>query len=125
MSQDTGKSCYRDYVIRDGVFIGKFEEMYTDITDPWGCVEKVGILKNRLLLELLKEFGHQERVLDVGCGLGSLTARICEITKPKRIDAFDVSKTAIKKARQYQKQIFSSTTCLSPHFCHSMMIHSQ
>lgn len=26
---------YQDYVIRDGKFVGKFEEMYQKFDDPW------------------------------------------------------------------------------------------
>ena len=26
---------YHDYVIKDGKFIGKFEDMYLDVVDPW------------------------------------------------------------------------------------------
>ncbi|MCB0782118.1 MAG: hypothetical protein KDC03_21740, partial [Flavobacteriales bacterium] len=28
-------SDYHDYVIRDGQFIGAFEEMYRNVADPW------------------------------------------------------------------------------------------
>ena len=66
---DTEKAIlrYQDYVIKDGVFIGKFEEMYRDVPDPWGCVEKAGALPNRLLLSLLSEYSPCVRMLDVGC----------------------------------------------------------
>ena len=31
----TKYSRYQDYVIKDGVIIGEFEEMYQDFNDPW------------------------------------------------------------------------------------------
>lgn len=91
--------CYRDYVIKDGVFIGKFEEMYRDIPDPWGCLEKVNALSNRLLLAQLQDFAPQSRVLDVGCGLGALTALIQKATQAEDMSACDVSTVAIEKAK--------------------------
>ena len=30
---------YQDYVIKDGKFIGKFEEMYQKFEDPWHQME--------------------------------------------------------------------------------------
>ena len=27
---------YQDLVIKDGKFVGKFEKMYQEVTDPWG-----------------------------------------------------------------------------------------
>ena len=91
--------CYRDYVIKDGVFVGKFEEMYRDVPDPWGCVEKAHALQNRLFLDLLHEQPPGGHALDVGCGLGSLAAQICKVVRPIEMSAFDVSLTAIEKAR--------------------------
>ena len=32
---------YQDYVIKDGQFIGRFEEMYRDVSDPWHCSSTV------------------------------------------------------------------------------------
>lgn len=97
--------CYRDYVIKDGVFIGKFEEMYRDVPDPWGCLEKVNALSNRLLLAQLQDFAPQSRVLDVGCGLGTLTALIEKCTRPEEVTAFDVSPTALEKARAHAPDV--------------------
>ena len=31
----TGTTDYHDYFIKDGRFIGRFEEMYRDVDDPW------------------------------------------------------------------------------------------
>jgi SAM-dependent methyltransferase len=91
--------CYRDYVIKGGVFIGKFEEMYRDVPDPWGCVEKVNGLSNRLLLSLLQEYAPRDRALDAGCGLGVLTALIVKTAQAREVSACDLSATAIEKAK--------------------------
>ncbi|MDA0748501.1 MAG: class I SAM-dependent methyltransferase [bacterium] len=102
MSENTDKAvpCYRDYVIKNGKFIGKFEEMYRDVSDPWGCAEKARSLSNKLLLSLLEEHPEQSRILDVGCGLGALTHLIEKTVSAEEVFACDVSPTAIEKARE-------------------------
>lgn len=97
-SEATGPRCYRDYVIADGRFVGRFEEMYRDVPDPWGCTQHVDTLANRILLELLREVAPSSVVLDVGCGLGALTARVWETIKPTEMHACDVSATAVRAA---------------------------
>ena len=31
---------YADFVIKDGKFIGQFEEMYKNVSDPWKLLSK-------------------------------------------------------------------------------------
>ena len=31
---------YQDFVIKDGKFIGQFEEMYKNVSDPWKLLSK-------------------------------------------------------------------------------------
>ncbi|GBF41329.1 probable Methyltransferase [Leptospira ellinghausenii] len=51
-----------------------FEEMYKDLSDPWGCEEKNSSITNRLFLELLlDENSSYNRILDLGSGKGSLS----------------------------------------------------
>ena len=98
--RDQAPPCYRDYVIKNGKFVGRFEEMYRDVPDPWGCLEKVNSLPNRLFLALLQEGGPYRKVLDIGCGLGPLTRSIFDIGCPAEMLACDMSETAVAKARQ-------------------------
>ena len=81
------------------VMRGEFEQMYQDISDPWGCDENAFSRNNRLLLELLfgqgREYG---RVVDIGCGLGSLTNQLSERNHNRGVSGIDVSETAIAKA---------------------------
>ena len=83
--------CYRDYVIVGGQFIGRFEEMYRDVEDPWGHTAQVDALPNRVLLELLREGNPPRTVLDLGCGLGDLAGRIYQVLRPAKMYACDVS----------------------------------
>ena len=94
---------YQDYVIRDGKFIGEFDQMYKDFEDPWFLstdYEKNS--PNRLLaLDWIKRLQKDKkdlRVIDMGCGLGHFVSKL----KKHKIQALgvDISKTAIKKAKE-------------------------
>lgn len=93
-------SDYHDYVIKDGRFIGEFEQMYRNVADPWRCVGEVGGFKNRLLLAALAalELPTPARALDVGCGLGALTSQLRQVRPAVEWHACDVSVTAIERA---------------------------
>lgn len=92
---------YRDYVIRDGKFIGAFEEMYRRIEDPWHIGDATEIQYD-IILALLAHYRICEsggEILDLGCGKGSFTARLRKFRPEARIRAVDISRTAIEKAR--------------------------
>ena len=95
----THSSDYHDYVFKDGELVGEFEQMYRHVDDPWHCRDQVDSLDNALLLALVRHSVSQPaRVLDLGCGLGALTARILNELPGGEIHACDVSPTAIAKA---------------------------
>ncbi|MGH9309069.1 MAG: class I SAM-dependent methyltransferase [Vicinamibacterales bacterium] len=91
---------YHDYFIKDGRFIGEFEQMYRNVEDPWLCAGKSHSLYNDLLLALVSHVAPPEGViLEAGCGLGALAARIKESLPKASVKACDVSPTAVEKAR--------------------------
>jgi len=97
---------YHDFVIKDGKFIGEFEQMYQQVDDPWGCAEGVGALKNDLLLAAVNHLGQEvKRALDVGCGLGALTARLRKAAPFAEWRACDVSTTAVESAAHHHQGI--------------------
>jgi 2-polyprenyl-3-methyl-5-hydroxy-6-metoxy-1,4-benzoquinol methylase len=66
---------YQDFVIRDGRFIGEFDEMYRQFGDPWRQSEAannvLSMSRNFTMLRLQK---YQVRlVVEFGCGLGYFT----------------------------------------------------
>ena len=86
------------YVIVDGKFIGKFEEMYQNCDDPW-LQDSLLYQSNKIVIDILKRDNYQyENVLDIGCGKGNYTNLLYEILKCN-IDAIDISKTAIQVAQ--------------------------
>jgi len=38
--RETERGKYQDFVIKNGRFIGKFEEMYQKFSDPWKLLKK-------------------------------------------------------------------------------------
>lgn len=91
---------YHDYFIKDGRFIGEFEQMYSNVADPWGCADKSRSLYNDLLLALVGHVSPRDGViLEAGCGLGALAARMREALPQAVVKACDVSPTAVEKAR--------------------------
>ncbi len=89
---------YQDYVIKDGKFIGKFEEMYQKFDDPWHQKENLETFYSRVCTPVtLRQYGLK-KVLEIGCGLGAFSnylraAADCSIT------GMDISETAIAKAK--------------------------
>lgn len=61
---------YQDYVIRDGKFIGKFEEMYQKFDDPWEQIACVGDSYSRHATSLSINSMKLHNILEIGCGLG-------------------------------------------------------
>jgi SAM-dependent methyltransferase len=92
---------FHDYVIKDGHLIGAFDEMYQDHSDPWACSGQVGSFDNDMFLTAVRRVarpGHH--LLDIGCGLGALSARMRdEVSGLTRLMACDISPDALTKAR--------------------------
>jgi len=97
---------YHDYVIKNGKFIGKFEEMYQNVEDPWHHRDATAIPYD-LALYLLERYEictNGGEVFDIGCGKGAFTARLKRKLPKAKILAIDIAPTAIKKAKKkYEK----------------------
>lgn len=104
----TKNSNYQDFVIKNGRFIGKFEKMYQLIDDPWNY-KKIGNqnIAYKIILnycDIIKELNNKKniKVLEVGCGIGILSNLLAK--KGFKTYGFDISKTAIKKAKKKYKR---------------------
>ena len=65
-----GYMSYQDYVIRDGKFIGKFEEMYQDCDDTWYQSSMTETSYSRCnTINTIQRY-KLSNVLEIGCGLG-------------------------------------------------------
>lgn len=90
---------YQDYVIKDGKFIGKFEEMYQKFPDPWYQMEEVENSYSRLNTILSLQKLKAVSVLEAGCGLGAFTNYLSTALPDMKFVGMDISETAIQKAR--------------------------
>lgn len=96
---------YQDYVIRDGKFVGKFEEMYQKFDNPWHQIEVVeNSYARHATLMSIKNRGIQS-LIEIGCGLGVFTNYLAENLPGVRISGMDISETAVKKARETYQHI--------------------
>ncbi len=94
----TQKNSYHDYVIKDGKFIGKFEEMYQAYEDPWIQSQQPNRYSRKMAIMNMQRY-NMSSVVEYGCGLGYYadwiykdTGIICQ--------SIDISETAIKKAKE-------------------------
>ena len=104
---------YQDFVIKDGKFIGKFEEMYKKFDDPWLLLknEKKGNLNYKIIYdycERIKFIKERKRVrkkiktLEIGCGYPQISNKL--LTLGFNSFGTDISETVIKKSkRKYPK----------------------
>ncbi len=92
---------YQDYVIRDGKYIGRFEDMYRNAAEvPWHQDETVSAIFSDLTVAILK---HRciRSLLDVGCGMGYMAERLRqEIPELNRVVGLDISETAVARAAE-------------------------
>ena len=96
-------SRYQDYVIKDGKFIGEFEDMYRDYEDPWNqTTREIGSLEKIIGIDILKNKGHV-KPLEYGCGLGHYTNRLYDALG--NAGGVDISETAVKKAKLFYPHI--------------------
>ena len=91
---------YHDYFIKDGRFIGRFEEMYQNVDDPWHIDALGRRLDMDAALLLVKSLARNfNKILDVGCGKGFFTSLLYDAF-PADILALDISPTAVLEARK-------------------------
>lgn len=93
------KETYHDYVIKDGKFIGKFDEMYSRFPDPWMQSTQPNKYSRSAGIQHLKSLFGVKAVLECGCGLGYYTEWINMETN-MFVKGIDISEVAIKKANK-------------------------
>lgn len=92
---------YNDYVIKDGKYIGKFEEMYKKFDNPWNQTSKEyhknSYSRNTAIINIRRY--KINSLVEFGCGLGYYTSLLAQETGIK-ILGVDISHTAITKAKK-------------------------
>ena len=93
---------YQDYVIKDGQFVGRFEEMYKKFSDPWEQTTREQFDSSKALIlnscQKLRADHGVLKTLEIGCGFGALSQKLGDLG----FEAFgtDISETAIQTARK-------------------------
>jgi len=88
---------YQDFVIKNGEFIGRFEEMYQQFEDPWEqSTRELYCYEKTIGLEIIKN-NNLNKVLELGCGHGHYTNKIKKFASTSI--GVDVSESAINKAK--------------------------
>lgn len=91
---------YQDYVIKNGKFVGKFEEMYQKFEDPWHQKENLEQFYSRICTPVsLKEY-KLRKVIEVGSGLGAFTNYLNTEVPFCSTIGMDISHTAVQKSRE-------------------------
>lgn len=89
---------YHDYVIKDGKFIGNFEEMYKNCENPWKQKNILGSYSKLCSVTSLYRI-QPKKVLEVGCGLGFFANFLKRMLPGTEIIGMDISQSAVDKAR--------------------------
>ena len=91
---------YHDYVINDGKFIGKFDQMYQECEDPWLQTKEAGTSYSRWdTIRTIRNHGLKN-ILECGCGLGYFTKVLTDECPESRITGMDISENAVKRASE-------------------------
>lgn len=101
---------YHDYVIKDGQFIGKFEEMYQDCDDPWNASKEDydTSICSMTVKHVLKSIPAAD-IVSLGCGTG----RHLHWVK-YGADGVEISATAVALARRrYPRSLIYNEGILS------------
>ena len=98
---------YQDFVIKDGAFIGEFEQMYKKVENPWHQEDEMysSNISRRAVCHFIEKY-EINSIVEWGCGLGKTSNFIKEHTNRSiNITGVDISETAIKKARERYRDI--------------------
>lgn len=108
---------YQDYVIKDGRFIGKFEEMYAAYDEPWNQKQAADFYILQSTAVSIRKY-KCGTLLEAGSGLGGGTAHLTRLLPDVLIDGMDISKTAVRKAKEAYPKICFFIGNLSE-YCHT------
>jgi SAM-dependent methyltransferase len=95
-------SKYKEFVIKNGRCVGKFEEMYQKFSDPWKLLKKnkLGLnLNYQVILNYCEQIRFSKtKTLEIGCGYPQISYELYK--KNFIVYGTDISKTVIEKSRK-------------------------
>ena len=96
---------YQDLVIKDGKFVGKFEEMYQKFSDPWNLLKKNklddgGNLNYKIIYDYCKKLKQKKKLttLEIGCGFPQISNEL--LKNGFKVYGTDISETVIRKSKK-------------------------
>ncbi len=107
---------YQDYIIKNGKFVGKFDEMYKKHSDPWNLLKK-NKKKNNLNYQIIYNYCEQvsvskkTSVLEIGCGFPQISHEL--YLRGFKTFGTDISETVNRKSKKkypkLKKNLFVSS----------------
>jgi SAM-dependent methyltransferase len=102
---------YQDFVIKNGKFIGKFEEMYKKFPDPWKLLKNNSNSQNinyQIIYNYCEKVRYLKRkkkliTLEIGCGYPQITYSLFK--KGFKSFGTDISETVITKSKKKYSKI--------------------
>ena len=97
---------YHDYVIKNGIFIGKFEEMYKDCKNPWpeSYEDMEKNCASVRLKQLVSEYNFS-KILNLGNGKGNHLHWIIGNKKNIKSTGVEISQTAVNISRKNYPEV--------------------
>ena len=97
---------YQDLVIKNGKFIGKFEEMYQKFSDPWNLLKKNkldeggGNLNYKIIYNYCNQLKQKKKltILEIGCGFPQIINQLHK--NGFKVYGTDISETVIRKSKK-------------------------
>ena len=96
---------YQDLVIKNGKFVGKFEEMYQKFSDPWNLLKKNKLdggcsLNYKIIYYYCNKLKQKKKLttLEIGCGFAQISNELFK--NGFKVYGTDISETAIRKSKK-------------------------
>ena len=95
---------YQDYVIKDGKFVGKFDEMYQKFPDPWNLLKNNksndGNLNYKIIYNYCNQLKQKKKLitLEIGCGFPQISNQLLKYGF--KVYGTDISETVIRKSKK-------------------------
>ena len=96
---------YQDLVIKNGKFIGKFEEMYQKFSDPWNLLKKSKLdggcsLNYKIIYYYCNKLKQKKKLttLEIGCGFPQISNELFK--NGFKVYGTDISETVIRKSKK-------------------------
>jgi SAM-dependent methyltransferase len=96
---------YQDLVIKDGKFVGKFDEMYQKFSDPWNLLKNnkldgTGNLNYNMIYNYCNKLKQKKKLttLEIGCGFPQISNQL--LKNGFKVYGTDISETVIGKSKK-------------------------